>query len=214
MPSRQEVPRAVLSLGWLGVSLGAAQGRMHKVQLGPVAGITLAQFGGSDTKGRNVDTRTGFLVGGVATIRVHRHVAIEPQAFYLQKGAEYTAGVRARVKLDYVEVPVLLKILFPPRKEPELRPYFAVGPALAFKARCKLNFASGGVSVSEDCKDEDVDAKGTDFSLLFAAGVAVRRLTFGLHYDLGLSTVDGSTNPVDLKNRVAGFSIGYGFRLR
>src|SRR2546427_6893805 len=192
MRSRQVVPLAALSLGWLGVSLGAAQGRMHEVQLGPVAGITLAKFGGSDTKGRNGDTRTGFLVGAVAPIRVPRHVAIEPQAFYVQKGAEYTASVPARIKLGYVEVPVLLKILFPPAKDPELRPYFAVGPALAFKARCQLNFARGGVSVSEDCKDEDVDAKGTDFSLLFAAGVEVRRLTFGVHYDLGLSTVDGS----------------------
>lgn len=183
--------------------------------IGPFAGVNFAKFGGGDVSG--VDTRTGFHAGVFATFPLGRYFAVVPAVAYSQEGTsvDLGSGVTGTFKLDYLEVPVLLKLGAPLAGRGNLRPWVEAGPDVGFKVSCKVRAESGSQSAEVDCNDPALgaDIKGVQFSALFGAGLDVGRLTFGLRYQLGLSKIDDSGAEADVKNRVFALFAGYGFRL-
>lgn len=184
--------------------------------IGPFGGINFAKFGGSDVG--SVDTRTGFQAGIFASFPIGKYVAIAPSVSYSQEGTsvDVGGGVSGTFALDYIEVPVLLKLGAPLAGTGQLRPYVMAGPALGFLLSCKVKASSGSQSAEVDCDDPSLnglDTKTVQFSAQFGAGLDIGRFTLGLRYHLGLTSVDDSGADADVKNRVFSIIAGYGFRL-
>jgi len=142
--------------------------------------------------------------------------AIQPEVYYSMKGAKQKASgdgfsVDAEIKLDYFEIPVLLKLLIP-LKGSGVKPFVFAGPSLAFNSTAKVKGESGGVSAEIDIKD---DVTSTDFSLVFGGGIGFPvgkgELGFDARYILGLSTIDDTVDPDEIKNAVININVYYGF---
>ena len=93
------------------VSLSQAQ-----MQIGPKAGLNISNISGNDAG--SPDSKTGFCGGLFFMYQFSNMFAVQPEAYYTMKGAKekesiegYTAT--ATVSLDYIEVPILLKLVIP-----------------------------------------------------------------------------------------------------
>jgi hypothetical protein len=182
------------------------------VHFGVLAGAAFAKLGGSDATG-DIKTRVGIAAGGFVTIGISKNVAIEPEALFVQKGAKQTeSGVETKLKLSYVEVPVLLKLRFP--GSGTVVPHIYAGPYLGFKAGCNLTGTQGSVTVSAKCEDQafDFKVKSTDFGATFGGGVDVGRAIIDVRYDLGFSKIPDSSTDNNIKNRAFYLLVGWTFR--
>jgi len=183
------------------VAVGAAQA--GPATFGLKGGLSLAKITGDNTD--DLKTRTGFLVGGFAALPMGESMSIQPEVYYAQKGAKFDdAGTEVKVKLDYIDIPVLFKYTVAGESA---RPYFLVGPSIGFLTSAK--FSAEGQSA--DVKDF---VTSTDFGLVFGLGVAMQQFLIEARYDLGLTNLnDGiSDNPDDsVKNSVIAIQIGYAF---
>ena len=196
-----------------------------QVTVGPMAGVSIYTFTGSDANiygedlGANFSktSRVGFLVGGFAEFEFGMVVAIEPQLLWVQKGGKYDIDLTdgsgsgsLTFKLDYIQVPVLFKAEYRKAGQ-DFAPSLFAGPAVAFKTSCKLDVEAGSASVSDDCPADGVNSLG--WSLIFGLGIEFERLVLQARYDLGLSNVSqGSAE--DFKNGGWGITLGYGFPIR
>jgi hypothetical protein len=200
----------------------SAQGGQHR--LGLMVGANFATIGGEGADQiANKENRVGFLAGGYAEIGVHRNIAISPEAYYTMKGVKGgEGGVDAEFKVDFVEVPVLLKVVFPSEGgKLRLRPHLFAGPAISFQVGCKAEFTSSGTSLSIDCEDPDAEAeiKDVDFGVLVGGGIDIGPAFVGVRYDFGLTNLNddpAAASDEDFKSRafsiVAGVSIPVGRR--
>jgi hypothetical protein len=220
---RWSLGTALLAAFAFGAAPLAAQ---SSVTVGPMAGVGFSSFSGDDADlfsedGFSLDkgSRTGLAVGGFAEFEFGSNFAIEPQLLYMQKGARYNGevdfgegseDVSAGVDLDYIQLPVLFKAEL---RKPDntLTPSVFVGPAFGFQIGCSLTAEGGGEEASEDCPDDTF--KGTDFSLVFGAGLEFNRFSLQGRYDMGLGSV-ADVDDVDVKNGGFLVTLGYAFRVR
>lgn len=190
-----------LVLSYLAVGMVEGQSR-----IGPIVGVNFATLGGDDVEEGDFTRRTGFLFGAFAQLAVSPNFAIQPQVVYTMKGAKEDGG-DFEVKLNHIQVPLLAQIRFP--GSGQVTPYLIVGPALGFKASCKLTDGT----TEADCEDE-VDVAGTDFSLIGGVGVEIGpNVSIAGRYDYGLSKVESGSDASKIYNRTITFTIGYGVRL-
>jgi outer membrane protein with beta-barrel domain len=132
----------------------------------------------------NLRERTGFAVGlSAGTGRDMLGFGIE--ALYAQRGVSGSAPDER--KLDYVDVPVFVRALFP---TPGIAPYAYAGPQLSFELRCRTGNSS--------CPD--TDRPSTSYAAVIGGGARLGatsalmvegRYVYGLT-DLKLSTVTSS----------------------
>jgi len=189
---------------------------LAQMQLGLKAGLNIANIGGSDVDelvGQSLDSKTTFAGGIFFMYQFSDMFAIQPEAYYSMKGATYSeGGVDLTISLDYIEIPLLLKFIIP-IKGSNIRPSIFAGPAIGFNTTHKMKVEYSGQSAEEDIPD----TKSTDFSLAFGGGVGFPvgngELGVDVRYILGLSTIDDSSDPWDVKNNVINFNLYYGFSL-
>jgi len=173
-------------------------------RFGLKAGVTVAEVHGDDVPD-DTRARDGFVAGAFAVLRSPLF-EVQTEVLYAQRGFTHAqGGVTETLKLDYLEVPVLLRKDLPGAG---LRPYLLLGPVLGFniRARDKITGALTKATLDLDVKDE---IKDTDFGMLAGAGVrAAHRILVEIRYVYGLSKVTENDN--DLKNGtlelVAGFT--------
>lgn len=190
---------------------------MAQMQIGPKAGLNIANVGGDDADelvGQGLDSKTGFAGGLFFMYQFNKFFAIQPEAYYSMKGATYKeGGGELTLTLDYFEVPLLLKLIIPVEGS-NIRPAIFAGPAIGFNTTAKLKVEVGDESGEVDIKDE---TKSTDFSLVFGGGIGFmvgkNELGADVRYILGLSTWDDSSDPFDLKNNVININVYFGFSL-
>ena len=119
----------------------------------------------------------------------------------------------ATLKLDYIEVPLFLKLVIPVEGS-DVRPAIFAGPAIGFNMSAKAKGETGEGSVEVDIKDY---VKSTDFSLIFGGGVGfmvgTNELGADVRYSLGLSSWDDSGEDFDVKNNVISINAYFGFSL-
>jgi hypothetical protein len=200
--------RTTWAVASLAIALGAgtAGAQDSGVEFGLKAGLNLASLSGDDVFEEGaLGNRTGFSGGLFVGIPVTENFLIQPEVLYSQKGAHVeAAGEEAAIKLDYVEVPVLFKGRF---GSGGAKPSVFAGPAVGFKVTGKTEFEG---------EEEDVeDLKSTDFGIVFGAGLDLAAgsgsFILDVRYTLGLTTIDDTDNPDDVKNGVWSFSVGYAF---
>jgi hypothetical protein len=189
---------------------------LAQMQIGPKAGLNLANLTGDDIE--NADSKTGFAGGVFFMYKFSNMFAIQPEAYYSMKGASEKLdfeGVTVDITytLDYIEVPLLFKLLIPIEGS-SINPAIFAGPAIGFKSTAKVKAEAQGQSAEQDMED----IKSTDFGLVFGGGlgfpVGTNELGFDVRYILGLSTIDDSAEEADVKNSVINFNVYFGFSLK
>ncbi len=199
----------------------AATASAQGVQVGVKAGWDRAMLGGNDVSG--MEARNDFAGGLFLTFNAGRVLALQPEVLYVPKGAQVTEteqGMTATVKLklDYAEVPLLVRLNIPMQNS-SIRPALFAGPFLAFKTTCKVDVSATGFSGSFDCNDSTLgtsnNVKSTDVGATFGGGL---ELPLGganafaeARYDLGLATIDATDNPGDVKTRNILVFVGFSF---
>lgn len=188
----------------------------HRPTIGVMGGVNLAKVSGDDVDG--LDSRTGFMGGVFITFHLTNAFGIEPEALYSQRGASMDdgSGVDATIKMDYIDIPVLLRFDIP--VVGPIRPFFVAGPAFGIQTKCSIAAEGGGVSASVDCDqfDEDpeanIDNKSFDLSGVFGAGLdfrlGSRTLMVGARYQHGFSDV---VKDASAKSRTWSIVAGIGF---
>ena len=185
------------------------------MQLGLKAGVNFANVVGDDVEG--AESKTGFAGGLFFMYQFNKLFAIQPEAYYIMKGAtdeQTLAGETAEVtlSLDYIEIPILFKVLIPIENSP-IRPSVFVGPYVGFNSTAKAKLEYMGQSVEDDIED----IKSTEFGLVFGAGlgfpVGTNEVGVDFRYGLGLTTLDDSAENADIKNSVFNINAYFGFNL-
>ncbi len=169
-----------------------------QTSLGIKGGLSYATL--SD-KSPDFNNRTGF-AGGVAVDMRAGLIGIQPELLYVQKGVTATGTPSgSSPKLDYLEVPVLLKLTL---GTPGIQPMFYAGPSAGFRLTCtvlEVNCASGTI-------------KSTDWAAVLGGGVRIggnKGLTLEGRYSWGLKDIHDVSAGVDQKTRtflaLVGFSL-------
>jgi hypothetical protein len=184
---------------------------------GVKGGLNIANLGGSDIEG--ADSRTAFVFGVFVDVPLSDILSIQPEALYSMQGAKDKGDLDGTtadftLKLDYIQIPVLVKVNVPVEGS-NVKPSIFAGPALGINTTAKAKIESGGVSAEVDLKDLDAPIKSTDFSLVFGAGIGFgagsMTIGFDARYWLGLSSIDDSAANGDIKNKVIQFMASLGF---
>jgi len=165
-------------------------------ELGVKAGANISNFNGaSNSADLKAKTLVGFHGGGFVSLFVGNIFAIQPEVLFSTQGAkiEQTGG-STDYKLDYINIPVMLKVRAPGGF------FVEAGPQIGFKVH-ETHYGT-----SEDF------AKSTDFSI--AGGLGYHSsigLGIGARYTAGISklgNVSSSSTP-DWKNGVVQISLFY-----
>jgi hypothetical protein len=161
----------------LGVtSLAAAQGSVALK-----GGFSYGNVSNRGVLPGNLQERTGFALGiSFGTGRSMLGLGVE--ALYAQRGVK-NSGTTDERRLDYVDVPVFLRALFP---TPGIAPFAYAGPQASFELRCR----AGGTPCP------DTDRPSTSWAAVIGGGVrlgATSALTVEGRYIYGLSDLKLST---------------------
>src|SRR5262249_3570135 len=135
---------------------------------------------------------------------------------YVQRGAKWdlaqvsggSGHVVHTLKLDYVEIPLLLRVTS--QSSASIRPFGVLGPVFGIRASSKADLSGSGISDSGDISDV---MKGAYWGGLFGGGLRVRTsersaLLFQARYQLGFSNLFNSPT-VSMKPQDFAFLAGY-----
>jgi hypothetical protein len=169
-------------------------------KIGFTAGVVSANlaYTGSthDTKGL-----VGFAGGLTMSWRIGNNLSFNPEALYVQKGAQSnTTGDDTKVKIAYIEVPVLFRYTFGTENK-GVGPYITAGPAVSIKASCKVSETVSGVSASADCDATGTKLKSTDIGGVIGAGFQSERFGVMARYEASLTDInDTPGSPTKVHN--------------
>jgi len=187
-----------------------AQVYIQQIQLGPKVGVNIAKL-------TDYDSKPGFACGIFFQFQISNLFAIQPEAYYTMKGATYPNHQLsdATLILNYIEVPVLIKLIIPIEGS-IISPSVYAGPVISFNTTADFKSEENDRGLIEIWDISD-DIQSTDFSLAFGGGmgfiVGSNELGFDVRYILGLKSVFDNSSEVDIKNSVINFNIFYGFSL-
>ena len=131
---------------------------------------------------------TSFNAGVYAMLPITDFVAIQPEVLYSRKGSELTydnafATGKAKFKLNYIEVPILVKANLTKNVSVHAGPYFA------YLVDAQVtNESSGGSLNFEDTYNND-DFNKFDAGLSAGIGFDFESVGIGARYNYGLTTV-------------------------
>lgn len=153
------------------------------VSFGAKLGLSFTNVTGvPDSWSDNTSYRSGFAAGIHVNYAFDEVFSVQPELLYVQKGVvgnvyEGIIDIEATPKLDYIEIPLLLKATFGAGK---LRPCLYAGPSVSFAVSSELELSAGFLSTDIDISDLTND---TDFGLIVGAGI-------GYDYKLATFTLD------------------------
>ena len=161
----------------------------------------------------------GFVGGAYATYGLADMWAIQPELLFTMKGEKRNTDISIpgvgtannfRTQLNYLEVPVLLKLM--PMTQSNVHPEVYVGPAVSFLLSAKSKYDIGGSTVSNDIKS---NLHSTDFGVAFGAGVGYGlgdgRLSLDARYSLGITKIYKTTPQPNIRNSSLSLMVGYSF---
>jgi hypothetical protein len=139
--------------------------------------------------------RTGFVAGLSYKAGFIPIVGIQIEALYAQKGAVYEVAIpasgffpggsgKATLKLDYIDIPVSVKIS--PLPMPAVTPYIEGGVSYGILLSAKFKGEGGGSSTEE--KIDSLFNKG-DLSILVGVGVEIFIIDINARFVFGQSRI-------------------------
>jgi len=167
----------------------------------------------------DTDNRTGFVGGVYGTFDLSPMIGVQPELLYVRKGAKlfstnvtiggFTFGsVGSTLDVDYVEIPVLLRISAPNPGPIDLR--LLAGPVMSIKVAEKIS-TTGLIGVSLDSDQ----VKTSDFGLAVGGAAAIKngslRVVAEGRYTFGLSNISDLPFGGDVKNGAFYATLGLEF---
>jgi len=197
--------------------LAGTTGLSAQARLSVQGGVSIATWRG-DERISGYDSRTGISVGASVLVPLREVTGVQVGAHYVQKGFDVgQGGGGLTMAVDYVEVPVLLRVALP--TPGMIRAHVLAGGAVAFKVDCGFEVTRYGRTESGRCEDMEAPPKSFDAGVVAGAGldVAVTSTTsvvLDVLYDFGLTESGVLEGPVSAKNRAwlltAGISLPLG----
>lgn len=179
------------------VALTSSTAAWAQVGGGIKVGVNLATLSGFNDA--STTQRVGVMVGGFMTFSLAPMIAFEPEVLFSMQGSKLHFGTSGTIvssdvaaKLDYVQVPLLLRIGNSGKAGASL--YGVAGPTLGILVR------------NQGVADQ---LKSTDLGVVVGAGVTVSRLLLEGRYTAGLT--DFNTGGTVYKNRVLSLLVGLNF---
>lgn len=189
----------------LTLALGLASAASAQTTFGLRAGLNVSDLTGFDEgelDGAESQPSLGLVAGAFAELPLSERIAVRPEVLYSQKGFKVTeretfegsvAELEVDYNLDYVEVPILLRVGTP--LSPTLDAGLLIGPALAFKVNESFDIDATVDGVEVELEEEDIDLDGDvfeSFDLGLAVGAEIGSGPFyvGLRYTPGLLDVN------------------------
>ena len=180
----------------------AAQG----ISYGVKGGINFASLSFDPSEDINTGTRIGIAAGGFVALPLGSRLTIQPEGLFSQKGEKADLdGVVAKLELDYIEVPVLLKYAITQGASRSFHVFG--GPSMAFKVRSRATASFGGTTV--ETGEENI--KDTDFGVVFGAGMDFGKWSVDGRYTMGLADINNDESD-DTKIRTRTISVLAGIR--
>ena len=188
----------------LSLALLVALPASAQATFGVRGGLNTAFFSGEDARG--TDPRLGGVGGAFVRLDGSPTLALQVEALYSQEGAEDPlANPEGTYKLDYLDVPVLLRLGVPLSRLADAGVF--AGPSVGIPLRARFD-GRGDRSFEESTKADLGVVLGADY---WAGPVGV-----DLRYTVGLTDafddeIDGElVEPLAIRNQ--GFSVSLGYR--
>ena len=163
-----------------------AQSEDSNAEFGVKGGLNFSNLYTEDVDDNNA--LTSFNAGVYAKLPITDAFAIQPELLYSRKGAELVynnalAEGTAKFKLNYIELPILLKINLTNSFNIHAGPYFAY----LIDAQVTNENESGTLNFEETYNNDDFNK--FDYGLSAGVGLDFQSLGFGIRYNYGLQTV-------------------------
>ena len=180
-----------------------------QVRFGVSGGLSLAKLGGDDASD-NLDSRTGFNGGAFLDFPLGGIIGVTTGLYYVQKGASSDGPLDAEVAIDYLEVPLLLRVTAVESSTADFNLF--MGPTFAFEMKCEGTIAG----VTLDCEDDEFPTKSFDLGAAFGAGISFpispsMSVIGTALYDIGLRSIDDAGD--DIKNEAVLLNVGLAWRM-
>jgi outer membrane protein with beta-barrel domain len=171
---------------------------------GAKVGLNLASLAIDPGQG-DFGLKAGVVAGGYFTLPVGSRLELQPEALFSQQGTRATSDdANATINLDYLVVPILVKVRFsPPGKG--LAVYG--GPSIGFNLRARTVAEFGDEKVDLDISDK---VEKTDVGLAFGAMFERGRWTIDGRYTLGFSDLNAEDDE-KINSRVISILAGIRF---
>ena len=176
--------------------------------------------------------KKGLIIGGFFRFDLSERISIQPEIFYSMKGISsswkdsfsgHVFKYKSALELDYLEVPVLLKLKM--SKKGKFKPSIFVGPYIAFRITAKsvwevVEEATGEI-VEDESRVEDVEGlKGIEFGITLGLSLDIEIssgcIILDARYTMGISSIykyiSDDEPVVSIKNYVISLMIGYAFK--
>ncbi|WP_034258062.1 porin family protein [Altibacter lentus] len=196
--------------------LAMATANAQEVKLGVKAGVNFAKLTGDAVE--DADGRTGFHLGGVVEIPVSETFAVQPEVLYSQQGLQQETDffgdtLETKLKLDYINVPVMAKYYVTDGLSIE------AGPQFGFNVKAETEISVEGDSDGDEIEGTtDVSDSVSGFDLGLGGGLAYQLnngVFFQARYMFGISNVDEDDDEGfigdNLTNSTLSFSAGIKF---
>jgi hypothetical protein len=147
-------------------------------------------FADQNVKDISTSTITSYHVGAYLNLNITKSFGITPEVLFTAMGSKWED---AKVNMDYISIPVMIRIL--PIKQLSLE----VGPQFSFLTSAKI----------EDVEDAEKYLKSNDFGLAFGVGVHLPLgLNIGGRYVLGFTNISDVSED-EIKNRTIQVYVGW-----
>lgn len=199
-------------------SAAQAQSTLFNVHLGPSYAWRTANEASSESKGMlSAGGGGGFSFGKGA-------LSFSPSIFIVGKSTKMsdpTTGGETRLKLQYIEFPLLAIVT--PMQSKAVRPFFGAGPVVDLEMRCRVEFVVANSKDEVGCdlqSSSTFDRHKVDLAVAGIAGVDYRlsenrRLSLDVRYTHGLRNIsDSDDRALQIHNRAVSVYLGYSFPLK
>jgi hypothetical protein len=189
----------------------------------PTMSIAVGQtYAWRDTNQTPFETESLGNLGGGGSFRFGSGVfSFEPGVLVTTKGTSTTSGgEETRLKLDYIELPILGMITIGPSNK--VRPFVGAGPVIGLEMRCRIEVLAENTKEEVGCdlpNSATFDRHKVDLSVAGLAGVdyalpSSRRLGLQARYTHGLRNISDSEDPdLEIRNRALSVFLTFSFPL-
>lgn len=174
-----------------------AQHEVGSITIQPKIGMNIADLTDVDDS----DVRIGLAVGAEAEYQATDLFSVSAGVLYSMQGCKGSEdGVKATIKLDYINIPILANVYVTKGLAVKL----GIQPGFNINAKGKAE--ANGVSAEADIDD----AKTLDFSIPVGVSYEYQNFVLDARYNWGLTKV---AKDIDSKNSVFQITLGYKFSL-
>lgn len=188
---------AILVVGVFALLMALPQTSAAGIKFGLKGGANIANVNGNwDEALGEWKSTVGFCGGIFLELNFGKILTIQPEVLYTMKGAGDAGD--GKLKFDYIEIPVLLKVRIPTGS---VHPFIFAGPAFGFNLKALLE----GVEIS--------DMPKADYSAILGGGLQLgRSIHIDVRYTMGLQKLEiPDLEGIDLKNGVLSATLGLAF---